>query len=105
MASCEACAQAGDLPERGQGASRLSLWTWSCREWSVDPRASHFYWLSSWGEAARMGRVTENAGLKINPDHKKLVVSLLESSKNRVLTHLENALYLLYFSSSPSTYF
>lgn len=52
-----------------------------------------------------MGRVTENAGLKINPDHKKLVVSLLESSKNRVLTHLENALYLLYFSSSPSTYF
>ena len=71
----------------------------------MDPRASHFYWLSSWGEAAGMGRVTENAGLKIIPDHKKLVVSLLESSKNRVLTHLENALYLLYFSSSPSTYF
>lgn len=70
----------------------------------MDPQASHSYWLSSRGEAARMGQATENAGLKIIPDHKKPVVSLLESSKNRVLTHLENALYLLYFSSSP-TYF
>lgn len=48
----------------------------------MDPHASHSYWLSSRGEAAGMGQATENAGLKIIPDHKKPVVSLLESSKN-----------------------